>query len=261
VDEEKLDGGRTFGAVRIGDEVHRPVQQWTATVHALLNYLQERDFAGAPRVIGFDGAGREVLTYLPGSTLGDTNPWPEWLRSDAALTQVGAWLRNLHEVTAGFVAPDDAIWFTGTAWRPGLIIGHQDASPWNVVWQDGRLVGFVDWDTASPSSPDRDLAFTALTWVPLLARRVAESTGFTDFDDRSRRLHLLLDAYGFDGDRLAFRDTVIARANRNIEVIRHLADTDEPDPVFVALLPWADDLEESVREIEALEDEFWTRDR
>ena len=66
MDEEKLDGGRTFGAVRIGDEVHRPVQQWTATVHALLNYLQERDFAGAPRVIGFDGAGREVLTYLPG---------------------------------------------------------------------------------------------------------------------------------------------------------------------------------------------------
>jgi phosphotransferase family enzyme len=255
MDEQRLDGGRTLGAVRIGDEVHRPVQPWTTTVHSVLRFLEESGFAGAPRVRGFDDEGREVLTYLAGDTLGDRMPWPDWLRSDTALEQVGSWLRGLHDATAGYVPPENAVWFTGNTWRPGLVIGHHDASPWNAVWQGGRLVGFVDWDTASPSSPEFDLAFTALTWVPLLARRVAEPTGFTDFDDRGRRLRLLLDAYGFEGDRAAFRDTVVARATRNIEVIRHLAATD--DPVFAAMLPWADDLQESVREIGELPDGFW----
>ena len=48
------------------------------------------------------------------------------------------------------------------------MIAHLDASPWNAVWDGGALVGFVDWDTASPSRREDDLAFSALTWVPLL---------------------------------------------------------------------------------------------
>ena len=58
--------------------------------------------------------------------------------------------------------------------RTGLLIAHLDASPWNAVWADGALAGFVDWDTASPSRREDDLAFSALTWVPLLTAEVAE---------------------------------------------------------------------------------------
>jgi Ser/Thr protein kinase RdoA (MazF antagonist) len=53
------------------------------------------------------------------------------------------------------------------------VIGHLDASPWNAVWAGGALVGFVDWDTAGPSRREDDLAFSALTWVPLLAAEIA----------------------------------------------------------------------------------------
>ncbi len=83
--ERRLPGGRTFGAVRVGGEVRRPAQPWTATVQTVLRHLEDAGFDGAPRARGFDEQGRERLTFLPGQTLGETSPWPDWLRSDDAL--------------------------------------------------------------------------------------------------------------------------------------------------------------------------------
>jgi hypothetical protein len=136
---ELLVGGRTSpGVVRIWNTVHRPVRRSTTTVHAVLRHLEQAGFTGAPRVLGFDDAGREVLTYLEGETAGEA-PWPAWMSSDEALVQVGSWLRRLHDTTVGFVPPEDAVWFAGRPWRPGLVIGHHDAAPYNAVWQRGRL--------------------------------------------------------------------------------------------------------------------------
>ncbi len=243
--------------MRAGDEVRRPAQPWTATVHTVLRHLEEAGFEGAPRARGFDDEGRERLTFLPGQTLGETAPWPEWVRSDDALRQVGAWLRRLHDVTGAFRPAADAVWFTGRAWQPGLVIGHLDASPWNAVWADGVLAGFVDWDTASPSRREDDLAFSALTWVPLLTAEVAGPAGFGDAapPERRRRFHLLLDAYGYTGDRAAVRDAITGRVERNVAMIRQLAGGGEP--VLQRMLPWAADLERSGKEVAELPDGFW----
>lgn len=149
--EVPLGGGRTSaGVVRIGDTVHRPVRPWTPAVHAVLRHLEEAGFDGAPRVLGFDDQGREILTFLEGEVAGEA-PWPEWVTSDAALISVAGWLRRLHDATADFVPPKDITWFAGQSWRPGLVIGHHDAAPFNAVWREGAVVGFVDWDTAGPS--------------------------------------------------------------------------------------------------------------
>jgi hypothetical protein len=255
VTERRLPGGRSFGAVRAGDEVRRPAQPWTATVHSVLRYLEDIGFDGAPRALGFDDQGRERLSFLPGETLGEALPWPEWLRSDDALRQAGEWLRRLHDATATFRPAADAVWFTGRPWQPGLLIGHLDASPWNAVWAGGALVGFVDWDTASPCRSEDDLAFSALTWVPLLTAEIAEPAGFGDAASRRRRFHLLLDAYGYAGDRTAVRDAITGRVERNAAVIRRLAGGGEP--TFQRLLPWAAYLERSGAEVAALPGEFW----
>ena len=58
-------------------------------------------------------------------------------------------------MTAAFWPAGGAAWFTGRPWQPGLLIAHLDASPWNAVWADGALAGFVDWDTASHLSSDQ----------------------------------------------------------------------------------------------------------
>jgi hypothetical protein len=216
--ERRLPGGRSFGAVRVGDEVRRPAQPWTAAVHSVLRHLEE---------VGFDGA----------------------------LGQVGAWLRRLHDATAAFRPAGDAAWFTGRAWQPGLVIAHLDASPWNAVWAGGALAGFVDWDTASPSRREDDLAFSALTGVPLLTAEIAGPAGFGDPAGRPRRLRLLLDAYGYAGDPTAIRDAIIRRVERNVTMIRQFADGGEP--AFQRMLPWAADLEQSGNEVAGLPDGFW----
>jgi hypothetical protein len=128
--EQRLPGGRTFGAVLVDGEVRRPTQPSSATVQAVLRYLEDAGFDGAPRVLGVDDQGRERVTFLPGETLGDRPPpWPAWLRSDGALQQAGRWLRRLHDTTADFRPAADAVWFTGRPWQPGLLIAHLDASP------------------------------------------------------------------------------------------------------------------------------------
>ena len=57
--ERRLPGGRSFGAVGVGDEVRRPGKPWTVTVHSALRHLEDVGFDGAPRARGFDEQGRE----------------------------------------------------------------------------------------------------------------------------------------------------------------------------------------------------------
>jgi hypothetical protein len=54
---------------------------------------------------------------------------------------------------------------------------------------------------------------------------------------------LLMDAYGYTGDRTAIRDAIIGRAERNVAMIRQFAGGGEP--AFQGMLPWVADLERS----------------
>jgi len=173
------------------------------------------------------------------------------------LVGVGRWLRRVHDLTAGFRPPQDECWFIGGTMGPGLIVGHQDASPFNAVVDGDRLVGFCDWDIAAPSSRDWDLAFSALTWVPLASSREGMSLSDDGLRERSRRLHLLLDGYGYDGNRGDFAAAVPRRARRQAGVIRHMADAG--DAASTALLPIAELLERSATDVQALPGTFWTR--
>ncbi|MFE0465507.1 aminoglycoside phosphotransferase family protein, partial [Kitasatospora sp. NPDC058965] len=53
---------------RIGRTVHRPVGPWTPAVHDLLHHLEAVGYELAPRVLGFDDQGREVLTWIDGES-------------------------------------------------------------------------------------------------------------------------------------------------------------------------------------------------
>lgn len=127
-------------------------------------------------------------------------------------------------------------------WQPGDIVGHNDAAPYNAVWRehpgtgitDGVLIGFIDWDCAGPGPALRELAFVAFSWVPLTAPHVAAGDGFSDVADRPRRLRLLLDAYGYQGDIDALLHAVKARIVDHIEGLVRLAASG--DPPFVRLV-------------------------
>lgn len=256
MNEQTLPGGNTDGAARIGGVVHKRASATTPSVHALLRHLEQAGVDGVPRALGFDEQGRQMLTYLPGEVIGDSVSWPAWVYADSTLVQVGQWMRRIHDATAAFVPPKDEQWFTGTTMRPGWIVGHQDAAPYNAVMDGDRLAGFFDWDMASPSPREDDLAFSALVWVPLTAPDAGEQSVASDARDRSRRLHLLLDAYRYDGDRRVFGAVIVARARRQAGVIRGMADAG--DRAAIALLPIASRLERAASYAQALPDDFWT---
>jgi hypothetical protein len=62
--------------VRVGDTVRRPQRPTSAATHALLRHLESVGFEGAPRLLGVDEQGREVLSYIEGSAV--LPPYPDW---------------------------------------------------------------------------------------------------------------------------------------------------------------------------------------
>ena len=118
-------------------------------------------------------------------------------------------IANNHATVSSFVIIVDSHWREPK--RPkhsGDFICHNDAAPYNAIWvadsrepylsdpsTDRAGVGFIDWNIAAPQPLILDLAFAASSWVPLHAHEVAISKDFEKFDDRPRKLRLLLDSY------------------------------------------------------------------
>ena len=251
--EEPLDGGNLGGAVRVGDTVRRVAGPWTSAVHSLLDHLEHAGFSGAPRARGVDDQGREILTFLPGETVGSQKPWPGWVRADTTLDATATWMRRYHDAVANFAPSADAIWRSGGTWEPGLIIGHNDAAPYNAAWDRGSLTGFFDWDFAGPVTQDWDLAYAAFSWVPLHARAVVTEEGFTDFSARPQRLRRFLEIYGWTGDVHAFVDVIRNRVQSHIDDLHALAAGGDPDFRKLLELGTADRLCDALREMESIQ--------
>jgi hypothetical protein len=192
--EEPLAGGwLTAGVVRVGDTVRRPTGPHTPAVHALLRHLEAVGFAGAPRVLGIDDAGREVLAYVPGAVRLDAAQacWP-----DVALVEAARLVRAFDDATAA-IAP------------PGAeVICHGDPGPWNIVWRGERAVALIDFDEIRPGRRRDDLGDAA--WKHLnLGSPVASDA------EQARRLRLFADAAGLaQADLLAGVRGALAREER-----------------------------------------------
>lgn len=142
--------------------------------------------------MGFDERGREILTFLHGTVPHD--PMPEWVWTDTVLLDAARHLAQLHDATAGYHDPE-AIWQL-PAHDPQEVICHNDFVPYNMVFDPRRrLVGVIDWDTASPGPRAWDLAYLAYRVVPLSAPDNPDGIE-TSIGERRRRLNLLCRAYG-----------------------------------------------------------------
>jgi len=192
-DETPLLGGTSNRGLvfKVDDTVHRPQAPGARAVHALLDHLERVGFDGAPRFLGLDDQGREVLSYLPGAV--PIAPPPRWAWDDDALASVGALLRRFHDAVRTFDATGLA-WPTQVpaAWR-GPLVSHNDPNLDNVVFRDGVAVALIDFDLASPGSRLWDLGIAARLWVPL---RDPEDVPAHLADRTRERLAVLADGYG-----------------------------------------------------------------
>ena len=162
LDGVPLEGGATGGAVRIGDTVRRPAGPWTPAVHALLRFLRGR--AVVPEVLGLDQRGREILRYIPGTTIRPD----EQTFTDGQVASVARRLRALHDAVAAYRPEGPILWRYGVReLQDGEIICHNDAGAYNWAFRGDDAVGLFDWDMAGPGVPLDDVGFAAWTCVPL----------------------------------------------------------------------------------------------
>jgi hypothetical protein len=220
--EVPLSGGFTNAGLvtRVGDTVRRPAGPTSRASRAVLEHLEQVGFDGAPRFLGIDDQGREVLGFIPGEAA--TAPYPDWALTDEALVSVAVLLRRYHEAVASF-DPGGHVWpeFVPPEFRAG-VISHDDPNLDNIIFCGDRAVALIDFDLASPGSAVWDVACAARLWAPLRDER--------DAPDQVRgrsldRLRIFVDAYGLSRrDRTKVVDALIPTHEQCYRVVRSALD-------------------------------------
>lgn len=166
--------------------VQKTIGPWTPSVNALLRHLEDKGFAGAPRVV------RGGYSFVPG-----TSPHP-YAWTDDAVAGVGALLRGLHDATADFVPPSGATW-QPHALRdlPGddLVYGHGDTGPWNIVGENGRPDAFIDFEFAGPVDRLWELAEAIWLNAQLVDDDIAALQGLPGAEARAGQARAITDGY------------------------------------------------------------------
>jgi hypothetical protein len=194
-EEIVLRGGLVSSPVKLGDTVRRTGGEWTPVVQALLAHLEQKGFAYAPRPLGTDDKGREILSYLPGVSV--HRPWIPVLKTDDGLRQVARMVRLYHAAVKDFRPPAGQPWRIGNVvMGSGQIIRHGDLGPWNTLWQGDTLTALIDWDLAEPADKIVDVAQMVWYFVPLRAERGWREAGFADRPDFWHRLGVMVEEYG-----------------------------------------------------------------
>jgi hypothetical protein len=172
--EVGLTGGRvTVGVVRVGDTVRRPRGANSVFVAELLEHLALRGFDGAPRWLGIDGQGRDMVTYVQGDVPGDLGFY-----DDAQLRAAFNLLRRFHDATS-----------TTDLAQGAEVVCHGDFSPCNTVFREGEPIALIDFDTAAPGRRVDDLGYGLFLWLDLGNEDIA-------LDEQRPRLGVAADAYG-----------------------------------------------------------------
>lgn len=217
--EEPLVGGNGSAVVRVGDPVRRTAGPWTPAVPALLEHLHTVGFAAAPRPLGLDEQGREVLRWVPGRP-----PYPDTTPLDPPdrLAAVARLVRDFHDAVAGFVPPSDARWNRLIPADGDGIIAHHDIAPWNVLLH-GEALTLLDGDCAAPGTRLWDLAYALHGFLPLSAGPGRQPAAEQDLRTTAR-LRLFVDVYGLDqAERVALVPRLARRAWSTHDFLRDQA--------------------------------------
>lgn len=217
MEEQPLRGGFVTSVVRSGATVRRSPPGEHAYARELLRWLEERGWGGAPRFLGTDERGREVLSFIDGHVpLGPARP--PWVASEEGLARLAELIRQFHDLTAG----------TPLA-RGAEVACHNDLSVANTVYSDsgtGPLpVAFIDWDLAATGRRVHDIAHACWQYLGL-------GPGVDDPAEAGRRMRLICDSYCLS-DRDSLLETILwwqDRCWRGIE-----AQAAAGDPVMTRL--------------------------
>jgi len=193
--EVPLPSGRiTRGVVRVGDTVRRPSKASSPFVARLLGRFEGLNVSWAPRYLGEDALGRDVLTFLPGAV-----PLKWRTFTDEQVCEAGRLLRQFHDATRGSE-------LAGAC----SVVCHNDPGPNNLVFQQERPYAFIDFDMAAPGEPFEDLGYMAWAWC------ISSKADRQPAEHQAHQVRVLAEAYEVDVDRMELIPAILERLTRNI---------------------------------------------
>jgi Phosphotransferase enzyme family len=213
-----LGGDVTEGLVRAGLTVRRPRGPEALLVEALLRHVERIGFTGAPRFLGVDVRGRQVLSWVEGEVA--ARPWPSWVADEERIVSVAELVRGYDDAAQSFrvsdlaraATPPDLPGMPPRLVGPAQFVGHQDITPENVVFRGGRAAALIDFDLARLTDRPGEVANVLLWWAPLMPRPDREPV--LREVNAHRRAALIVDAYGLGADD---RARVIATARNDAD--------------------------------------------
>ncbi|EJQ91859.1 hypothetical protein IGW_03666 [Bacillus cereus ISP3191] len=197
--EEKLTGGNVSNVYRSKNTVRRELKPDSAKIHKVLQHLENKGFHYAPKFLGIDEKDREVLSFIEGEA--GNYPLKEYMRSNDVLKEIAKMLRLYHDAVSDFPLLDD--------WKPMdhtpnniEVLCHNDFAIYNIIFNDEKPVGIIDFDVAASGPRIWDIAYTLYTCVPLSRVYYTESGEAIHYesaqhaDSIKERVKLFVQSYG-----------------------------------------------------------------
>ena len=212
--EEILTGGNVSIVYRSGDTVRRELKPGSPKIHKLLKHLENKGFSYAPKFLGIDEKGREILSFIEGEA--GNYPLKEYMWSNDVLKEIAKMLHLYHDSVSDFSFDDSWESIDNTP-QPFEVLCHNDFAIYNLIFNHKRPVGIIDFDVAGPGPRIWDIAYTLYTCVPL-SRVYHFETGeavyydpLKDADRIKQRVKLFFESYGIEGLDKGFLEMVLLR--------------------------------------------------
>lgn len=206
--EEKLTGGNISKVYRSGDTVRRDLKAGSPKIHKLLKHLENKGFNCAPKYLGIDERGREILSFIEGEA--GNYPLKKYMWSNDVLKEIAKMLRLYHDAVSDFPLLND--------WKPMdntpnkiEVVCHNDFAIYNIIFNN------KNFDVAGPGPRLWDIAYTLYTCVPL-SRIYHTETGVAVYYNSSQdaelinqRVKLFFESYGIEGMEEDYLEMVLLR--------------------------------------------------
>ncbi|WP_442600468.1 aminoglycoside phosphotransferase family protein [Paenibacillus sp. KN14-4R] len=197
--EELLTGGNVSNVFRSGNTVRRELKPDSTKIHTLLKHLENKGFNYAPKFLGIDEQEREILSFIDGEA--GNYPLKEYMWSNEVLIEIAKMQRLYHDSVRDFPIDSSWEWLDNTP-QKAEVLCHNDFAIYNIIFNNKKPVGIVDFDVAGPGPILWDLAYTLYTCVPLSRFYISEKGERIYYDSllhaesRKERVKLFFESYG-----------------------------------------------------------------
>lgn len=235
--EELLTGGNVSNVFRLGETVRREVKPESVKIHKLLKHLEAKGFTNAPKFLGFDDKNREILSFIKGEA--GNYPLKKYMWSNEALKEIAKMLRLYHRAVSDFPIEDSWTPIDNTP-QPFEVVCHNDFAIYNIIFNQEKPVGIIDFDLAAPGPRLWDIVYTLYTCVPL-SRLYHTDSGepvyyepLKDADRIKQRVTIFFESYGVEGLEKGFLDMVLLRVDALCKTMQRKAE--EGDLAFQKMI-------------------------